>query len=61
MVPDGLRRFTGELLHAFDYPGSEPFRDRRTLVYGNGISGLEIASDLAATTSVVRLGSSFRM
>jgi dimethylaniline monooxygenase (N-oxide forming) len=52
-IPDGLRQFKGELLHAFDYPGSEPFRDRRTLVYGNGISGLEIASDLAATTPVV--------
>jgi dimethylaniline monooxygenase (N-oxide forming) len=52
-VPGGLRQFKGELLHAFDYPGAEPFRDRRTLVYGNGISGLEIASDLAATASVV--------
>jgi dimethylaniline monooxygenase (N-oxide forming) len=53
LVPHALRRFTGELLHAFDYPGAEPFRDRRTLVYGNGISGLEIASDLAATAPVV--------
>jgi dimethylaniline monooxygenase (N-oxide forming) len=51
-VPRALRQFTGELLHAFDYPGAEPFRDRRTLVYGNGISGLEIASDLAATAPV---------
>ena len=46
-LPPGSTRFGGELLHAFDYPGAEPFRDRRTLVYGNGISGLEIASDLA--------------
>jgi dimethylaniline monooxygenase (N-oxide forming) len=52
-VPGALREFKGELLHAFDYPGAEPFRDRRTLVYGNGISGLEIASDLAATEPVV--------
>ena len=52
-VPRAMREFTGELLHAFDYPGAEPFRDRRTLVYGNGISGLEIASDLAATAPVV--------
>jgi hypothetical protein len=44
--------FDGEVIHAFDYPGSEPFRDRRTLVYGNGISGLEIASDLASHTTV---------
>ncbi len=51
-VPAELRAFTGELLHAFDYPGSAPFADRRTLVYGNGISGLEIASDLAPTSPV---------
>jgi dimethylaniline monooxygenase (N-oxide forming) len=52
-IPGALRQFTGELLHAFDYPGARPFHDRRTLVYGNGISGLEIASDLAATAPVV--------
>jgi dimethylaniline monooxygenase (N-oxide forming) len=51
-MPPGLDAFTGELLHAFDYPGAAPFRDRRTLVYGNGISGLEIASDLATVTAV---------
>jgi cation diffusion facilitator CzcD-associated flavoprotein CzcO len=49
-VVDGFR---GEVLHAFDYPGAEPFRDRPTLVYGNGISGLEIACDLAPHTAVV--------
>jgi dimethylaniline monooxygenase (N-oxide forming) len=52
-LPDGLRAFRGELLHAFDYPGAEPFRDRATLVYGNGISGVEIASDLAGVAPVV--------
>ena len=52
MAP-GLDRFGGELLHAFDYPGAEPFRGRRVLVYGNGISGLEIASDLAGTADVI--------
>jgi dimethylaniline monooxygenase (N-oxide forming) len=41
-VVDALR---GEVIHSFSYPGAEPFRDRPTLVYGNGISGLEIASD----------------
>jgi dimethylaniline monooxygenase (N-oxide forming) len=51
-VPGVLRQFKGELLHAFDYPGAQPFGDRATLVYGNGISGLEIASDLAATAPV---------
>ena len=34
-------------MHAFDYPGAEAFRGRRVLVYGNGVSGLETASDLA--------------
>ena len=52
-LPPGVDAFRGELLHAFDYPGAEPFRDRRTLVYGNGISGLEIASDLAPHAPVV--------
>jgi dimethylaniline monooxygenase (N-oxide forming) len=52
-LPLGLESFTGRLLHAFDYPGAEPFRDQRVLVYGNGISGLEIASDLAPVASVV--------
>jgi len=52
MAP-GLRAFRGEVLHAFDYPGAEAFRDRRTLVYGNGISGLEIASDVAQVAPVI--------
>jgi cation diffusion facilitator CzcD-associated flavoprotein CzcO len=49
----GLERFTGELLHAYDYPGAEQFAGRRVLVYGNGVSGHEIASDIAAVTPVV--------
>jgi Flavin-binding monooxygenase-like len=52
-MPPGLDGFDGELLHSFDYPGAEPFRDRRVLVYGNGISGLEIASDLAPVATAV--------
>jgi dimethylaniline monooxygenase (N-oxide forming) len=52
-LPDGLGAVTGELLHAFDYPGAEQFRDRATLVYGSGISALEIASDLAPVARVV--------
>jgi dimethylaniline monooxygenase (N-oxide forming) len=56
-LPPVLASFEGELLHAFDYPGSEHFAGRRTLVCGNGVSGLEIASDLAGVTAVV---SSFR-
>ena len=53
VLPAGLDGFTGELLHAFDYPGADHFRDRRVLVYGNGVSGHEIASDIAAVTRVV--------
>jgi cation diffusion facilitator CzcD-associated flavoprotein CzcO len=45
--------FRGEVIHSFDYPGADPFRDRAVLVYGNGISGLEIASDLAPQASSV--------
>lgn len=56
-LPPALTEFSGEFIHAFDYPGADRFRDRRTLVYGNGISGLEIASDLASAT---RVASAFR-
>src|SRR4051794_12324372 len=52
-LPPVVAGFGGELLHAFSYPGAEPFRDRAVLVYGNGISGLEIASDLAPHARVV--------
>src|SRR5262249_6872151 len=52
-IPDGLAGFTGELLHAYDYPGAGHFRDGRPLVYGNGVSGHEIASDIAEVNSVV--------
>lgn len=53
LVPVSLAGFTGELLHAFDYGGAERFRGRRVLVYGNGVSGHEIASDLASCTQVI--------
>ena len=52
-LPPIVDGFRGEVIHAFDYPGARPFRDRPTLVYGNGISGLEIASDLAPHAPVV--------
>ena len=54
--PPGCR-IRGRGAARLDYPGSEFFTGRRTLVYGNGVSGLEIASDLARVTPVV---SSFR-
>jgi cation diffusion facilitator CzcD-associated flavoprotein CzcO len=52
-LPGIVDGFRGERIHAFDYPGAEPFRDRAVLVYGNGISGLEIASDLAPHAHVI--------
>ena len=49
----GLPEFArhGRLVHAFDYRTADEFRGQRVLVYGNSISGLEIASDLAAADS----------
>jgi dimethylaniline monooxygenase (N-oxide forming) len=52
-LPRIVDAFGGEVLHAFSYPGADAFRDRATLVYGNGISGLEIASDLAPHAPVI--------
>jgi glycine/D-amino acid oxidase-like deaminating enzyme len=51
--PRVVDEFRGEVIHAFHYPGAEAFRDRAVLVYGNGISGLEIASDLAPHARVI--------
>lgn len=56
-MPVGLERFAGDVLHAFDYPGSAALAGREVLVLGNGVSGLEIACDLAGaagTTSAFR-------
>jgi dimethylaniline monooxygenase (N-oxide forming) len=53
VLPAGLGGFTGEVLHAFDYPSRDHFHGRRVLVYGNGVSGHEIASDLATVTTVI--------
>jgi hypothetical protein len=52
-LPSAVERFGGELVHTFDYPGAGPFTDRAVLVYGNGISGAEIASDLAPHAPVI--------
>lgn len=47
-LPD-IARFNGTpgVLHAHDYAGSEPFRDKHVVVAGCSISALEIAADLA--------------
>ena len=51
--PPGFDGAGPQVLHSFDYAGREAFRGQRVLVYGNGISALEIASDLALVTDVV--------
>jgi cation diffusion facilitator CzcD-associated flavoprotein CzcO len=45
-------RVDSRVLHSFHYRGRDEFRGRRVLVYGNSISGVEIASDLAADDSI---------
>ena len=45
-------RVDGRAVHSFDYRGPDEFRGRRVLVYGNSISGVEIASDLAADNTI---------
>ncbi len=52
-LPRDVAGFGGELFHTFDYPGADAFADRAVLVYGNGISGAEIASDLASRAPVI--------
>jgi cation diffusion facilitator CzcD-associated flavoprotein CzcO len=52
-LPGRMARFAGEVLHAYDYPGAGRFRDGRPLVYGNGVSGHEIASDIAEVNTVI--------
>jgi dimethylaniline monooxygenase (N-oxide forming) len=56
-LPPGTEAFRGAVIHSFDYPGADALRDRAVLVYGNGISGLEVASDLAPHA---RVTSAFR-
>jgi dimethylaniline monooxygenase (N-oxide forming) len=45
--------FAGELRHAFDYPGAAAMAGQRVLVYGNGVTGLEIARDLVGAAAAV--------
>lgn len=43
---EGQDLFTGEILHAHDYLGTEPFHNKRVMVVGNGPSGVDIAPEL---------------
>jgi dimethylaniline monooxygenase (N-oxide forming) len=42
----------GCVRHSMNYAGREEFHGKRVLVYGNSISGLEIAADLAADDTI---------
>ncbi len=52
-IPPIAQTFGGQLLHSFDYAGADPLAGRSVVVYGNGISGLEVASDLAGRAQVI--------
>jgi cation diffusion facilitator CzcD-associated flavoprotein CzcO len=39
--------FTGEVLHSSDYRNPRPFQGKTVLLVGSGLSGMEIAHDLA--------------
>ena len=42
----GTDEFQGQILHACDYVGPEPFTGKRVMVVGNGPSGVDIAAEL---------------
>ncbi|PSR86394.1 Indole-3-pyruvate monooxygenase [Actinidia chinensis var. chinensis] len=48
VVPEieGLKEFSGEVLHACDYKSGEKFTGKRVLVVGCGNSGMEVSLDL---------------
>lgn len=48
----GADEFTGRLLHAASYRGSEPFAGRRVIVVGGGNSAVQIAVELATVARV---------
>lgn len=55
----GLETFAGEVVHSFHYRGRDAFRGKRVVVLGNGVSGTEIASDLAIDDAI-RVTAAFR-
>ncbi|MGZ5558026.1 MAG: SDR family NAD(P)-dependent oxidoreductase [Methylobacter sp.] len=45
----GMERFQGEYLHAANYHSPDIFLDKRVLVIGNGVSGMDISVDASKT------------
>lgn len=53
---EGLKSFTGKVIHSTEYKNGKEFKDEHVLVVGSGNSGMEIALDLinhGAKTSIV--------
>ncbi|KAM7265615.1 hypothetical protein ACFE04_003298 [Oxalis oulophora] len=44
---DGLKEFSGEVIHACDYKSGESFSGKKVLVVGSGNSGMEVSLDLS--------------
>ena len=49
----GINDFTGEVLHSQNYGDRETYRDKRVIVVGNGLSGVEISADLVGCAKEV--------
>lgn len=47
----GMEAFQGQILHACDYGGPEPFTGKRVMIVGNGPSGVDIAAELGRTAA----------
>lgn len=44
----GLADYRGEVIHAHEYRGTEPFAGKQVMVIGNGPSGMDIAVEIGA-------------
>ena len=49
----GLDKFQGEILHSGQYYDNQIFQNKRVLVIGNGISGMDIAEEASQTAKEV--------
>lgn len=49
----GLREFEGDILHSGQYYDNSIFKNKKVLIIGNGVSGMDIAEDAAETANEV--------